>query len=222
MDWKSRIENIGPDSLLEIPDVGVYDSNRTYFKEWGFNELRFAKIFPIIEQQIWSVFQLFKYASKTPIGATLLEIGSGRGGSISTMGLANLNANLVNIDKFMPFDEESAFGMSKGYQGFTYPDFLRNIEPIDIKSRLTTILKWSDEAVGDVKDASCDLIFIDGNHSYENCKRDIENYIPKLKVGGILCGHDYHPRFPGVIKAVKEIFGDSFVVADNSSMWVVE
>jgi predicted O-methyltransferase YrrM len=52
---------------------------------------------------------------------------------------------------------------------------------------------------------SIDLIFIDGNHSYEYVKSDLERFYPKLRTNGVMAIHDYqHPNFPGVKKAVDE------------------
>ena len=42
----------------------------------------------------------------------------------------------------------------------------------------------------DVADGSFDAVFIDGNHSYEYVKKDLENYYPKVKDGGIIALHD--------------------------------
>lgn len=36
-----------------------------------------------------------------------------------------------------------------------------------------------------------DLIFIDGDHSYEGCAGDINAWLPHLKPGGVLAIHDY-------------------------------
>jgi hypothetical protein len=219
MNWRKKIENVSPDTLIEVPDIGVYIANRAFFTSKGYDDTVFAITYPLLEQQIWSIFQLFSLVKSTGKNAHVLEIGSGRGGSMATMYMANKSANFTNIDKFAPFDETSAHGTFKDYQGFTYIDFRKNLIPFK-GIKLKTILKWSDEAVSDVLDKSQDLIFIDGNHTYENCKADILNYQGKVKDGGILCGHDYHPRFPGVIKAVKELFGDKYEVLDNSSIWV--
>ncbi len=52
-----------------------------------------------------------------------------------------------------------------------------------------------------------DFIFIDANHEYEYVKKDIELYWPKVKSGGVLCGHDYSGGHPGVTTAVDEFFG---------------
>ena len=43
-----------------------------------------------------------------------------------------------------------------------------------------------------VVDATADLLFIDGDHSYEGCKRDVLRYVAKnLRPGGYLFLHDY-------------------------------
>jgi|TARA_B110000261_G_C12809630_1_gene247753 predicted O-methyltransferase YrrM len=48
-----------------------------------------------------------------------------------------------------------------------------------------------------------DLVFIDADHSYNGCLRDIIEYTPKVNKGGILSGHDID--FPGVNKAVNQL-----------------
>jgi hypothetical protein len=36
-----------------------------------------------------------------------------------------------------------------------------------------------------------DIIYIDGDHSYEGVKKDLESALKKIKNGGYICGHDY-------------------------------
>jgi len=50
-----------------------------------------------------------------------------------------------------------------------------------------------------------DFVFIDAGHSYQSCRRDIESWLPRIRPGGILCGHDYCTEFPGVVQAADEI-----------------
>lgn len=73
------------------------------------------------------------------------------------------------------------------------------------------IRKESSDAAEDFEDESIDLIYIDGDHTYEKIFADIKNWWPKVKVGGIMSGDDYcNPpetvvRWPwGVVKAVDE------------------
>jgi hypothetical protein len=39
-------------------------------------------------------------------------------------------------------------------------------------------------------DHSLDAVFVDGSHLYDDVKRDIEAWMPKVRKGGILFGHD--------------------------------
>jgi predicted O-methyltransferase YrrM len=64
------------------------------------------------------------------------------------------------------------------------------------------------EAASRVADASVDFVFIDAGHSYTAVSTDIRAWQAKVKPGGWFGGHDYSLRFPGVIQAVREAFGD--------------
>ncbi len=69
-----------------------------------------------------------------------------------------------------------------------------------------TMQMTSLEAAPKFEDESIDFIFIDANHDYEYVRDDINAWWPKLKTGGIMCGHDYSVDFKGVKKAVIERF----------------
>jgi len=74
------------------------------------------------------------------------------------------------------------------------------------------------------RDDTLDFVYIDGNHNYGYVKEDIELYYPKLKVGGILGGHDYTASFPGVARAVHE-FADKKglkIYGHGIDWWVVK
>jgi hypothetical protein len=60
----------------------------------------------------------------------------------------------------------------------------------------------SDNAVKDI--AELDFCYIDGDHSYGQVKRDIENYSPLIRKGGVLGGHDFTTTHMGVCRAVIE------------------
>jgi predicted O-methyltransferase YrrM len=67
---------------------------------------------------------------------------------------------------------------------------------------------YSYNVVDEFEDNSFDFIYIDASHTYEDTKKDIELYLPKVKKGGIIGGHDYQQdEFPGVKKSVLELVG---------------
>jgi predicted O-methyltransferase YrrM len=74
--------------------------------------------------------------------------------------------------------------------------------------RSLLVVDTTHEASKQVEDHSLDFVFIDADHSYEAVKDDIACWAPKVRAGGWVGGHDYHPRkFPGVVKAVDEAYG---------------
>jgi len=58
-------------------------------------------------------------------------------------------------------------------------------------------------------DNSIDCVYIDGDHSFNSVKEDMELSINKLVAGGFLCGHDYSKSWPGVIDAVNFFISNS-------------
>jgi len=88
--------------------------------------------------------------------------------------------------------------------------------------RATIIRKRSVDAARDVPDGSLDFVFIDADHSYDGCKADIAAWMPKLKPGGLLSGHDYdNPDFEkfGVKRAVDELGLDA-ELGDNLTWFI--
>lgn len=78
----------------------------------------------------------------------------------------------------------------------------------------------SGEFISNFEDKSLDFVYIDGDHSYESCKKDLELWLPKVKDGGIIAGHDYLPMcFMGVVNAVNEKFGGPDKVYEDTS-WI--
>lgn len=77
----------------------------------------------------------------------------------------------------------------------------------DYADRAELLAMSTNEAAGIVPDGSQDFVFIDADHSYDAVKQDIAAWLPKVKAGGWIGGHDFHPRkFPGVVNAVREAF----------------
>lgn len=83
----------------------------------------------------------------------------------------------------------------------------------------TKVMKaYSLEAAMWVPDESLDFVFIDGDHSYASVMADIEAWTPKLKPGGVLCGHDYGV-VSGVTQAVIATFGTVEHDPESSVWW---
>ena len=58
-------------------------------------------------------------------------------------------------------------------------------------SRVTIIKGDSTEELNKFSNNYFDMIYIDADHSYEGCKKDLNESYKKIKNGGWILGHDY-------------------------------
>ncbi|HEY3296756.1 MAG TPA: class I SAM-dependent methyltransferase [bacterium] len=154
--------------------------------------------------------------------AHFVEIGSWYGRSAAFMAV-----EIINSGKAITFDAIDTWEGTWPRQGSEstdpnlvkygtmYPNFLANVWPV--LHALTPIKLPSLEAVKLYPDRSLDFVFIDAAHDYENVKKDIIAWRPKVKPGGILAGHDYNKEnSPGLVKAVNECLPTAEFVAPTS------
>jgi len=147
---------------------------------------------------------------------TMIEIGSFIGES--TIMFAEHFKQVIAIDPFLPNydpkDPTSNFNFEDAFQ-----EFKNTIE--EQKEKISIYKMKSDDAVNLLKD-KYDFVYIDGLHTYDGVKEDIKNYLPLVKEGGVIGGHDYGTQAEhllGVTKAVDEMFGKpDKVFKDNS--WI--
>ena len=68
-------------------------------------------------------------------------------------------------------------------------------------------------------DCDLDFVYIDALHDYDSVKEDIKAWLPKIKSGCYIGGHDYCETWPDVIKAVDECVGKPDHLFPDSS-WI--
>ncbi len=152
------------------------------------------------------VLYLFRKAANLPPNATIVEVGSFMGLSSIVMAhalIANQNegARLYCVDTWQGSPEHQQMEVVKEEK--LYDIFIRNIQDAGVDHIICPVRKRSTEAAADFADESADLIFIDGDHSFEACYADLKAWYPKLKPGGILIGHDCVPG-SGVRQALEK------------------
>jgi hypothetical protein len=75
-----------------------------------------------------------------------------------------------------------------------------------------------------VPDGSLDLVYIDADHQYASVREDIAAWLPKVRPGGFVAGHDYATDvdfLAGVVRAVDERFGAPHRTYSDRS-WLVQ
>ena len=123
-----------------------------------------------------------------------VEIGSFKGRSTAFMAVEIANSGKkIQFDCIDPMKaighyENAARINPQEWDGYSVEDFHRRLEPV--KGLYNLHQMPSDEAVNLYEDGSIDFIMIDGDHSYEAVKRDIQNFLPKMRSGGLMAGDD--------------------------------
>ena len=155
------------------------------------------------------MMQMIK-SNRNNIGV-VVEVGTYKGDFAEVMYDALQPEYLYAIDPFRVM-EEYTDNPSIGKIDFSNQSVLDDLA-CSVEQRILSIGQCkflratSTEASETFEDESLDLVYIDGCHKYESVKKDISVWYPKVKTGGILCGHDYvggaFEKF-GVIPAVQE------------------
>lgn len=158
-------------------------------------------------------------------GDVFVEIGSFKGKSASAMAV-----NIANSNKKIKFYCVDTWQGSEEHQknqsaededvvnGTLYDVFMKNTEPV--KEYITPLRKSSLDAAKDFEDGSLSFVFIDAAHDYENVKKDIEAWYPKVKKGGVLGGHDWFHQ--PIKQAVYEFCDKHNLTVKGNTSWVIE
>jgi predicted O-methyltransferase YrrM len=163
----------------------VPDSNKTSYLLPNIKK----KIIPteFIRLDPWEIEYLFSVAQFSKKG--IVEIGRFNGGSAILFGSANKLVPIWSID-IAPQNDKKLIQIFKDLD-------IKNVNLIIGDSQVTIY--------EDVK--SYDFLFIDGDHSYQSCYNDLNNWWNKLSVGGHLILHDCY-LFCEVQKAVIDFLSD--------------
>jgi len=161
------------------------------------------------------VNELPSYFQPHSLPVTMIEIGSYMGESTMMFASIGLFKTIHSIDPHQGTEEfNELFGYSWGDVEKEYKLNTRHFDNI-IHHK-----DFSYNVVDKFEDNSIDFIYIDAEHTYESVKKDLELYLPKLKVGGVIGGHDYMSDFwPGVCRAVEEVVGTPTQLFQDSS-WI--
>ena len=128
---------------------------------------------------------LYKLAQLNHGKGAIVEIGSWKGKSTIWLAFGSMAAGddkVYAIDPHTPLPEE-------GYVEDTEADFRRNIEEAGIDSHVVAIIMTSEEAVKGWN-RPVGLLWIDGDHRYEQAKQDFLLWEPHVIEGGTIAMHD--------------------------------
>ena len=131
-------------------------------------------------------------AKEVPAKGRILEIGTFFGGTTSVLALSNPKAKVYTIDNYSWKAPKLPMGTMEQNKNCLYRLGIRNVEWIQGDSKVL-VESWNKKI---------DLLWVDGDHSYEGAFADLANFGP---FSFVIALHDYgNDKHPGVKKAVED------------------
>ena len=134
---------------------------------------------------------LFSLAANCPTSATIVEIGSWQGKSTIWIasGARRIGGRVFAID---PHE-----GSLEDPSARTLAFLKTNLAGAGVADIVTPVVARSQDAAASIPDR-CHLLFIDGDHTAPGVRRDLDVWLPKVYVGGIVALHDViNPAWSG-------------------------
>jgi predicted O-methyltransferase YrrM len=155
-----------------------------------------------------------------------VEIGVERGKNAQGLlsKIPDLTLYCVDAWEYLGGYRESKVQKHAGY----YDEAVYRLSPFGDRAKI--IRKFSMDAVKDFEDDSLDFVWIDSNHEFQSVTNDIAEWSRKVRLGGIVAGHDFFRQDLGyevvevedVVRAWTAAKGIDvwFVTQDPSWLWV--
>lgn len=112
------------------------------------------------------------------------EIGVMKGEYSEVLCKANLNLTLHLVDPWLKYDGYQDFGKT---MDANLAAAKKRLKPYNCVYHRA----FSEIAAQECEDNSLDFVYIDGNHDFPHVVQDIVEWTKKVRVGGIISGHDY-------------------------------
>jgi len=149
---------------------------------------------------------LYDLIKLLPTSITMVEIGCFAGES-TTMFMSSLKINkLYAVDAWQNGLDKNDITTVQYDLEDVEKTFDTNMFDWVVDGKVEKVKGNSLEVYDKFSDNSLDFIYIDSCHEYGHVKGELELYWPKVKVGGIIGGHDYNSCYGGITQAVDEFF----------------
>jgi len=161
-----------------------------------------------------------RFGDKPLVG---LEVGIASGINAESV-LQTLNIRMLYlVDPYTPYwQHETRASRFVTHYVRDFDEAMKRLAPF--RKRYVLLKMKSDQAVDQVPE-DLDFVYIDGDHNYHQVKRDLENFYPRTRSGGIIGGHDFYIRdHAGLIRAVIEFTTERNLRphGDISDYWILK
>lgn len=124
----------------------------------------------------------------------VLEVGSWAGSSalawVNAIRASKHSGTLTCVDQWKAYGSVTSDMNAATDDDMIYRLFLHNISASGIRDFVRVVRGDSREVLKELPAQSFDIVYIDGDHSYETVRADIEQALRLVRPGGVVCGDD--------------------------------
>jgi predicted O-methyltransferase YrrM len=142
-------------------------------------------------------------AACVPARGTIVEIGSFKGRSTVMLAKVASHYGLGPVVAIDPHNSPILLDRHTNPESSSYKDFLHSIHAAGVSDHVEPHVAYSTD-VANSWSRPIRLLWIDGDHSYEGAKRDLDGFLPHLVPVGVVALHDALNTFPGPIRVFVE------------------
>lgn len=154
---------------------------------------------------------------------TFVEVGCKEGRTTGHILKALPEVSVVAIDPWCVMPDQANVKHGETYEKWDFAaieaEFWKNVG--DDKPRVMQLRMTSEQAAPVCSTRVIDMAFVDAAHDYQSVKDDIKRWYALVREGGILAGHDFNHKWPGVQRAVAESFDLMQVGVGPDSVWFI-
>jgi predicted O-methyltransferase YrrM len=182
----------------------------------------------MMEIELQTISQI---AQDLPDNATIVEVGSMFGRSSVVWALSAPTATVYCIDRYEDWDQcfnadvdeninEGLINIPEKFKNYnSKQEFLKNTKDINNIVRIEGNSPHDIEYLG----GEIDVFFLDAEHKNPSDWDNLCYFIPLIKAGGIVCGHDFSvSMFPDVeenVRKLEKIIGRPVMTFGRTTLW---
>lgn len=155
---------------------------------------------------------LADFATGIPADQEIVELGVFQGRTALIMAWGASQGNGAHVTAIDPWDTEGNVydPPFTDADSRVWADY--RVRELGYADRIQLVQAFSQDVAPTWTGKPVGLLYVDGDHTKEGARRDIETWAPNLALGAIIAVDDYgHPDWPGVGQALDELVAEGFL-----------
>ena len=142
-------------------------------------------------------------AACAPAKGLIVEIGSFKGRSTVMLAKVASHYRLGPVVAIDPHNSPTLLDHQSESGSSSYPEFLQSLQKAGVFAHVESHRAYSQDLAA-TWTRPIRVLWIDGDHSYEGAKKDLEGFLPHLVPYGVVAFHDVLHPHPGPIRVFVE------------------